>query len=329
MAAISTLTQNWDTAAVLLMAKRAPGLAKQTIDDNPLVEGVTTKEITSMMGLRIEVPLEIGRNPNAGYLSSFDAMVEIVPTEVAAMAVYKPSLLHCPLKFNAYEKKLATSPEAFANVITIRENQARRTMAEMLNQALYGTGANLKTMGLGAYVPTTVGSNTVGTISETNAPFWKSQVRTGAGSWAANGHNGTANDYMLDMWITCSSSATGAKGSPDLLVADTSVYQYYSANEGQKIRIISNSPGLGGVYENSLTYRGKPIVFDKMCDAGTVFFLHKDAFSWYVAPGMNMDVSPMLPVSNQPYVSYCVLTLFHQWVCERRNLLGKITGWTR
>lgn len=328
--AISTLTEQWDSAAVLLMAKRAPGLAKQTIDDNPLTEAVVQKEITSMMGKRIEVPLEIGRNPNVTYLQSFDAQMEIVPTEVATMAVYKPSLLACPIKFNDYEKKLATSPESFDSVITLRENQARRSMAEMLNQFLYGAGANGVTLGLGAYIPTTVGTNTVGTISESVAPFWRSQVRTGAGSWALNGHNGTAQDYMLNMWITCSSSSNGAKGHPDLLIADTSVFEYYSASESQKIRIVSNSPGLGGIYENSMTYRGVPIVFDKMCDPGTVFFLHRNAFSWYVAPGMNMDVSPMMRAgSNQPFVSFVVLTLFHQWVCERRQLLGKITGWTR
>lgn len=329
MAAISTLSQTWDSYTVAVMAKRAPTLAKQTIDDNPLLEAMTQREISSNMGLRIEVPLEIGRNPNAGYLQSFDAMMEIVPTDVAAMAVYKPSLLACPIRFNQGEKKIDSGPEAYANLIDLRMNQARRTMAEILNQSLYGTGANLKTIGLGAYIPTTVGTNTVGTISESNAPFWKSQVRTGAGSWAANGHNGTANDYMLDMWITCSSSANGQKGSPDLLIADPLVYQYYSASEGQKIRITTNNPGLGGVYDSSLTYRGVPIVFDKMADAATVYFIHKGNFKWYVAPGFNMDVSPMRPVANQPFVDYCVLALYHQLVCDRRQLLGKITGWTR
>ena len=327
MTAISTLTQNWDSYTIAIMAERAPTLAKQTIEDNPLLEAATQKEISSAMGLRIEVPLEIGRNPNAGYLQSFDAMMEIVPTEVAAMAVYKPSLFACPIRFNAGEKKINDSNK-YADLIDLRMNQARRTTAEIINQNLYGTGANLKTIGLGAYIPTTVGSNTVGTISEANAPFWKSQVRTGAGSFAANGHNGTANDYMLDMWITCSSSATGTKGAPSKLVADPLVFQYYSASEGQKIRILS-SDKIGGIYENSLTYRGVPMLFDKMCDPATVFFLHDDAFSWYAAPGFNMDVSPMRPVANQPYVDYCVITLFHQWVCNRRNLLGKITGWTR
>lgn len=327
--ALSTLTEQWDSAAVLLMAKRAPGLAKQTIDSNPLTEAMVQKDITSMMGKRIEVPLEIGRNPNVTYLQSFDAQMEIVPTEVAAMAIYKPALLACPIKFNDYEKKLATSPEAFDSVITLRENQARRSMAEMLNQFLYGSGAGGVTLGLGAYIPTSVGSNTVGTISETTAPFWRSQVRTGAGSWAANGHNGTANDYMLNMWITTSENATGT-GQNRLLVADTSVFEYYSANESQKIRIISNDPGLGGVYQNALTYRGTPIVFDKMCDPGTVFFIDKNSFQWYVAPGMNMDVSPMMRAgSTQPFVSFVVLTLFHQLVNNRRQLNGKITGWTR
>lgn len=329
MAAISTLTEQWDSAAVLLMAKRAPGLAKQTIDDNPLTEALVQREITSMMGKRIEVPLEIGRNPNVTYLQSFDAQMEIVPTEVAAMAVYKPSLLACPIKFNDYEKKLATSPEAFDSVITLRENQARRSVAEMLNQFLYGVGANGVTLGLGAYIPTTVGTNTVGTVPEATAPFWRSQVRTGAGSWAANGHHGTANDYMLNMWITCSSSANGMKGHPDLLIADTSVYEFYEANEGQKIRIISNNPGPGGIY-GATTYRGVPFVFDKMCDTGTVFFIHKDSFQWFAAPGMNMDVSPMMRAgANQPFVSFVVLTLFHQLVNNRRNLNGKVTGWTR
>ena len=327
MTAISTLTQNWDSYTIAIMAERAPTLAKQTIDDNPLLEAATQREISSAMGLRIERPLEIGRNPNAGYLQSFDAMVEIVPTEVAAMAVYKPSLLACPIRFNAGEKKINDSNK-YADVIDLRMNQARRTLAEILNQALYGVGANLKTIGLGAYIPTTVGSNTVGTINEANAPFWRSQVRTGAGSFAANGHNGTANDYMLDMWITCSSSGNGTKGAPSKLIADPLFYQYYSASEGQRTRILKGDD-FGELYKGAMTYRGVPILFDKVADPNTVWYSHDDAFSWYAAPGFNMDVSAMRPVGNQPYVDYCVITLFHQWVCDRRNQLGKITGWSR
>lgn len=326
MTAISSLTQNWDSYTISIMAERAPTLAKQTIDDNPLLEYATQKEITSAMGLRIEVPLEIGRNPNAGYLQSFDAMMEIVPTDVAAMAVYKPSLLACPIRFNAGEKKINDSNK-YADLIDLRMNQARRTLAEILNQALYGVGANLKTIGLGAYIPTTVGTNTVGTIAEANAPFWKSQVRPACGSFAANGHNGTANDYMLDMWITCSASSS-QKGSPSRLVCDPLFYQYYSASEGQRIRIL-NSADIGGIYKGELTYRGAPVLCDKMADAASVWYLHDEAFDWYVAPGFNMDVSPMRPVANQPFVDYCVIALFHQWVCKRRQLLGKLVGWTR
>lgn len=327
--AVPVLTEQWDSAATLLMAKRAPGLARQTIDDNPLTEALAINEITSMMGKRIEVPLEIGTNPNVTYLQSFDATVEMTQTEVATMATYKPSLLCCPIKFNDYEKKQASSPESFDSYITLKEGQARRSMATFLNQHLYGAGAGGVTLGLGAFVPTTVGTNTVGTIAEATNPFWRSQVRTGAGSWAANGHHGTANDYMLNMWLTCSSSSNGMTGAPDLLIADTTVYEFYEANEGQKVRLISNNPGPGGIY-GATTYRGRPFVFDKMCDAGTIFMLHKNSFQWYAAPGMNMDVSPMMRAgANQPYVSFVVITLFHQLTNNRRNLNGKITGWTR
>jgi len=323
------LTQTWDNAAVTTMAKRAPALAKQTLDRHPLLDAIEVETITSGMGLRIEVPLEIGRNTSAGYLTSPDAKMELVDQTVASMATFRPSLLACPVKFNRIEKVMNSGKEQFINLMTKKSNQALRTMREIVAINLHGKGDNLKTLGLGAYAPVDPTTGIVGGINRATSKFWQSQVRN-IGSWATSGHLGSGADLPFNLWVTC----TDGDEEPDISVWDQNCYERYHRSLGGLVRYIqAGTPGkiLGdgvGYPRTNLMYQGKPAILDKKADPDSFFFLHKGAFKWYVAPGMNFEPTDMMTLPTNPLVTFVVLILFHQWVCDRPQLQGRGTAVT-
>jgi hypothetical protein len=324
VADIPVLTQTWDNAAVTTLAKRAPSLAKQTLDRHPFLNEITVNPITSGMGLRIEVGLEIGRNTSAAYLTSPDARMELVDQNVATMAVYRPSLLACPVKFNRVEKVMNSGKEQFVKLMTLKSNQALRTMKEIVAVNLWGTGANLKTIGMGAYVPQDPTTGIVGGINSATNKYWQSQQQN-IGSFAANGHLGSSADLLFNLWLRC----TDGDEEPAISIWEQAPYEKYHRSLGGLVRYIQqNAPGkiLGdgvGYPRTNLMYQGKPAILDKKADANAVAFLHKGDFSWYVAPGMNFEPTDMITLPTNPLVTFVVLILFHQLVCSRRLVNGR------
>lgn len=329
MADQPVLTQTWDNLAVTTLARRAPKLVKQTLDRHPLLQDIETQPIVNTgMGLRIEVPLEVGRNTSAAYLQSPDAKMELIDQNATSMAVYRPSLLVCPLKFNRIEKIANSGKEQFVNLMTLKQNQALRTIRELVAINLHGNGTNLKTMGFGAYIPVDPTTGLIGGINRATNPYWRSQVRT-IGSWATSGHLGSGSDLPFNLWIAC----TDGDEEPDASVWDQNCYERYHRSLGGLVRYINaDTPGkiLGdglGYPKTNLMYQGKPAILDKKADPDSFFFIHRETFKLYVAPGMNMEPTEMMPIPGA-LGTFMVLIFFHQYVNDRPMINGRGTGVT-
>lgn len=324
MADIPVLSQTWDNAAVATLAKRAPALAKNSLDRHPFLNEIAVNPITSGMGLRIEIGLEIGRNTSAAYLTSPDARMELVDQTVATMAVYRPSLLACPVKFNRVEKVQNSGKERFVNLMKLKSNQALRTMKEIIAVNLWGKGENLKTLGMGAFVPQDPTTGIVGGINRATNKYWQSQQQN-IGSWATNGHLGSSNDLPFNLWLRC----TDGDKEPDISIWDQNTYERYHRSLGGLVRYVNqDAPGkiLGdgvGYPRTNLMYQGKPAVLDKKADTDQFTFLHKDTFQWWVAPGMNFEPTDMLTLPTNPLVTFVVLVLFHQLTNNMAMINGR------
>lgn len=317
----ASLTQKWDNMAVTTFGRRGPAMVKQTIDTHPLLAEVAVEPITSGMW-RIEVPLEIGRNSAGGYLTSADGRVEIVDQDVASMAVYRPSLLAVPVKFNRIEKIQNAGKEQFKSLMVLKSNQAMRSMKEIVAANLFGKGDNFKTIGLGASVPTDPATTSVGGVPVSHK-YWRSLSRPNFGSWAANGHLGSANDYLFNGYLYVTTD-----GEDDVfIVSDFNSYERYHRSLGAAVRYI-NDDGPTSVLNKGrrLSYQGRPWYADRKCDPDTILMLHRNDFQWHVAQGMNFEPTEMLPIDGHPLSSYMALILFHQWVPVRRNRNMRFSG---
>lgn len=323
MALPSLSAQDLDNVYSATLAEMSSEVTGQLLTENPIIAELTKNVKTGGMGKWIEFRLRYGRNPNAKFFVSSSDTINLTSTQVLTTAYVEPSLLVIPVKFDDIERKQNSGAEQIVDLAGEYLEQAKETGQSILAENLYGDGASKTTMGLGAWVPQTVGSNTVAGISESSASWWQSYSRTSAGSWAANGYLGTSNDYMVNAYLRLSD---GSK-KPNLIISDDSTFEKFHRTLGQQVRYISQS-AFGEIGKLELQFLGSKYLHDKNADADTTFMLHTDDFEWHVTEGMNFDTSDVRRVDKQPFVSYVVMALRHQLVCKRRNLQGRISGWT-
>lgn len=322
---LPTQSLTFDNMVVSTLQKRSSKLAVQALMEHRVLAELTkNKESTGFGGPNdIVVPLEYGENSTVGYLDSIESEVTVTSQEHLTAARYTPSLLAGVTKWNEEEKTQNQSKEQFINLMEVKERRLKATFRRILAQNLYGDGTGRRTNGLAMYVPSSVGSNTVGGIAEASYSFWKSQVRASCGSFAANGIFGTANDYVLNAFINCTDET-----QPGLIVSDNLVFEYAHGKFGQAVQYFNNEQ-FGAVGKMELRYQGTRWVWDKDCDSATMFILHPEAFAWYTTPGMDFSMTPVMTPPKQPWVRFTATIIKHQLTCNQRMLLARLSGWTR
>lgn len=319
--AVNSQTLDYDNLVVSTMAMRLPKIKAQVLKEHKVLALLTKNKETSGMGRQIEVDLEYGENNTVDYLSSIESEISVTDQQHLTKAYFTPALLAGVVKWNAEEKAQNSSKEKYIDLMKVKERRIKATFRRKLAQGLYGTGANRTTNGLGMYVPTAVGSNTVGGISEATAPWWRSQVRTSSGSFAANGIFGSANDYVLNGIINCTDEEM-----PDLIISDTTVFEYAHKSFGSDVRYVSNDT-FGNIGKMELRYQGTRWVWDKDCDAATMFILHTGDFIFVTTAGMDFTPTPVMTPDKQPWVRYVAYLSRHQLVVNRRMLHMRLSGW--
>ena len=320
MAPTQTLT--YDNLVTSTMAARATQVKEQVLKEHKAWAELSKRRKTSGMGHQIEVPVEYGENNTVGYLDSIEDEITVTDQQHLTLARYNPSLLAGVVKWNEEEKAQNSGKERFINLMEVKERRLKATFRRILSQNLYGDGSGKKTNGLAMYVPTAVGSNTVGGLAEATYAWWKSQVRASGGSFAANGIFGATTDYVLNMFIACSDDTM-----PDLLLSDATVFEFAHRNFGQDVAY-HNNKNFGTIGKLELMYQGVRWVWDKDADAATLFFLHTDSFILYETPGMAMNQTEVMTPPNQPWVKFIAFIYRHQLACDKRMLNGRISAWT-
>jgi hypothetical protein len=211
--------------------------------------------------------------------------------------------------------------------------QAERTMRYMICTQSFGDGSEKTIIGLQGILPTSgVGSNTVYGLPESSNAFWKNTYETSAGSFATNGHHGSSDDKLWRKYRICSDN--GAL-TPNLVISDGAVFDYYVRAEGQYKRITKDSDfGKIGMSAGSdeagrgIPYFNAEWVWDNECPAGHTYLIHTDDFELIEDPNLNFRWMGPISLGKQIMLSGRVLVYRVQSKVGRRNWNGVISGWT-
>lgn len=321
----SSYTKEFDDITTATNASVIPGLVNQLLTDHPVYSELTKSEnrmSSTFAQNRVEWKVRAGLNNSVKYFSSATAEVDLYDQAHMTSAWAEPSILGGAVLYTDVEKEQTEGRDGIISLQRVKMEALEDTFKEILSDNLFGDGTAGTTMGLGAWVPVSPGSNTVAHLSETTYKFWKPYYEASAGAWGSYGYL-TAGDKVITGLNTCSDG----NEQPDLLIFDQTTFERFHRTLGGKVQFHTNE-AFGEIGKQTLRIWGKKIVWDKQADPNTVIMLHSKYFRWVTSPGMNMKVYPTKYLERQPMVSYNFMVLRHQLICTRRNIQGRIDGWT-
>lgn len=282
-------------------------------------------------GRLLQTSAEYGLNPTTQFFDGPEAFDQ-EPAQTAQPLIYRWRYLGGAISVAQTELLENRGQAALWDITESRMRQLIRTMNLVLGQELYSDGTNYggKTIvGLAAGISTTPtsdpASGAVGGLSVSSFPFWQNNALTSAGSFAANGVKGSANDYVLTMWHNCTD---GNIKTPTAILSAQDVFEYYHRTLLGTVRYLDPVDNKqGDLAFRTLQYNGRPWMWDRLCPSGYMYVLNNEDVHLTVDPEYMFTWSPPL---QQPYqLAYnriCGIRLTNTYMA--RMFSGVISGWT-
>jgi hypothetical protein len=269
---------------------------------------------------------EYGSNPSIKWFDGADTFSQEV-SQTALPIQYYWKYLGASVGWTRVEKAENRGQAQIFDIAESRLRQATRSMATKLNGDIFldGTGDGGKTIvGLASLVSTTPATGTVGGLDAATNPYWRNTAVTSAGSFAANGVRGTAQDLIQ----TAFNNATdGMYDTPNCVLSSQDVFEYYNRTLLGVTRYLDSQSKVGDASFRSLEYNGIKWVWDRQCPSGRAFILNTNYLHFVTDPSMLFEWSEPLSYPNQlAYTRLCASRLFLR--CTARMFHAVTDGWT-
>jgi hypothetical protein len=264
-------------------------------------------------GASIVCPLMYGKNTTAAFYNGYDQL-DTTPQEGFTTAQYKWKESAVSVSVSNREETVQNSgPSAVFNIVDQKLEQAKMSLKDMLNTAIYAASPASKD--LNSLVTLVDNSSSIGDINSTTYSWWQADVNA-SGSFAAQGRS--------DM-LTLYNALLVAGEAPDFLVTTPTVHAYYEGSLVPQIRYMSTA--LGDNSFNKLQFKNIPILFDTAATAGVMYFLNSKALKLYVSSNNNMKMTEWVKPGNQT-AKVAQIIFDAELATNNRRRLGKLTGIT-
>ena len=205
---------------------------------------------------------------------------------------------------------------AVLNLAKTRTEQAEMSLRDIMNPHLLGDGTSYggkSFTGTGALISAT---STVGGVSVTAVPQWKSIIDSAGFSWAAQGRAKLRTMF---------NNLSYGNDVPDAIFTDQTTYESVEASMEDKERI-----GTKGALElgfDSLSYKGVLVTWDRDFTAGTMEFYNSAYMDFYVHEDADLKASKFVQPFGQDILSANII-LQANLIVKNRRMFGRLSGIT-
>ena len=277
---------------------RSKKIADNVTNNNALLKRLESKGRIKPVsgGTYIMEELSFAENSNAGWYSGYD----ILPTgisDVISAAQYDWKQAAVPVVISGLEMLQNSGKEAMIDLMESRLSVAEATLANLICGGLYsdGTAAGGKQIdGLNAAIPVDPTAAPYGGIDGATFTFWQNAV---SDQTAANGLDSTKiQGYWNALW----SSLVRGQDRPDLIMADSTVWNTYIASLQAQQRFTNTQSADAGFM--SVKFMDSDVVLDggiyngnngSGAQAGTAYFLNTNYIRY--RPHKNRNMVPLSP----------------------------------
>jgi hypothetical protein len=254
-------------------------------------------------------------NSTAKSYSGYESL-DTTPQEGMTIARYNWKQYSVSITISGLEKRSNMGEAAMINLLSAKTTQAEMSLRDKMSVDSFadGTGNGSKNLtGLAALVSTTT---TVGGISPTTYPWWQSSVTATAGSFAATGIDKMENTF---------NTVSFGNDKPEIIITTQAVYQYYKKALQPQERFTNTMTADAGF--TNITYNSVPVLFDRDCTSGYMYFLNPKAMNLVVHSSADFNTGPFVTPENQD-ASTAVILFQGNLTTNNRRKLGVITGIT-
>lgn len=303
--------------AATTLRNRSGQLADNITNHNALFHRLSMKgKIRPADGGRdIIEELEYAENGTVAWYSGSEAL-DISAQDVIDAANYDWKQLAGTVTINGLEEVQNAGKERVINLLEKRLSNLQKSLANTAATAIYadGIGSSGKELGglqhLVADDPTA--SSTVGGIDASTDTFWRNQYTASTSVSSSN-----IQGLMNVRWL----SLVRGKDKPDLIMMDSTEYDFYETSLQTLQRFASSSMAAAGF--ETLKYKTADVVYDDQCTTKRIYMLNTDYIYLRPASNRQFHVGKTRESLNQDAI---VIPVFWagNMTCSNRSLQGVI-----
>ncbi|QNB45844.1 phage major capsid protein [Thermanaerosceptrum fracticalcis] len=308
---------NYNAITALTRKKHVPKLVDNFFNSHPLLVLLKKRDkgYSPFEGHSIVEPLMYGELNNVGSYGAYDTTnydqsTPITAAEFAVKHLVAPITLSFPEEVQNHGSDVKV-----LDLLDAKYQVAEETLMKKFSTQLYGDGtgnSGKDITGLGACV---AASGTYGNISPVDFAGWVAQV---------DSNSGQARPLNTRMMRRMFLSSSDGPDKPDLIITTDKIWNRYAEMAEGKLQLSTNSKMLADLGFQVLEFMGVPIVADKDCTAGTMFFLNTKYLKLRYSPIANFKATPVRPADTYIGIKQEILWSGNL-TCSNRRRQGKIT----
>ena len=207
-------------------------------------------------GLTIVCGLDYAENSTYQRYSDWDTL-NIQASDVISAAEYQWRQIALNVVSSGRELRINSGKNAITKLAKGKMKNAIRTFANNFSSDMYSDGtATNQINGLQALVAD-AGAGTVGGIDSSTYTFWGNNYFDCSDESVTASATTIENSMLLPAWLEVD---RGPMDQPDLIVMDSTYYQYYETSQTSLKRVASTNTTSGGFV--ALKYKGADVLYD-------------------------------------------------------------------
>jgi len=264
-------------------------------------------------GVSIVEPVLYEANSTAEMYAGYD-VISLTPQEGISAANYEWKQVAASIAISGIEEAKNRGKEQVIKLLNAKITQAEQSIQELMNGQLFtGTGSGENMFGISKIAGTV--NNVVGNIDGATETWWNPTVT----------NIGGALD-LVDMGTLYNNVSKG-NDVPDIIVTTQTQYEAYENLLTPLVRYQDVAKANAG-FQN-LMFKQTPVVFDKVCTSGNMYFLNSKYLKLTGMSGNWFNTTPFQNgVVNGVDARYALILAYGALTCSARLRQGALTGLT-
>lgn len=272
-----------DALNALTKKKWIEELVDNIFNSTPLLRRLRENQETWDGGPKIVAPVIYSEMANVTSFSGFDAVTRDEGEHKTA-AEFDPKYVVAPVTVAKAHSALSQGPQKVIDFVKARLKVAELTMQKKLTTQIFSNGTGNLGKDITGLLAAVSNTGVYGGIDRATYTWWQAKVFANGGQARP-----LTTRLMRQAFIQCSDG----DDKPDLIVTTDELWAQYAEIGGAEAMVVTQPvQRLLDLGFQTLNFMGAPVVPDKACPAGHMFFLNTKYLKLYTLKGWDMAHTP-------------------------------------